>query len=252
MNFFTRKDPVTEQLVHETLRGLRETISTSMGDELIALIAYGDFVKPGHFNAERSQVNLMLVLQSVDCPMLDRLADAVRGAERKIRLTTMIVTPEDLKSSCDVFPIKFHDIQSHHELLAGSDVMSDLAISDDHLRLRCEQELKNLMIRLSTRYLHMSGPEQLWQALSDAASGFFRVLHACLTVKTGYTPEAEADVLEMFSEEFGIETGAASRVLELWDSNTVPSDTEARELFGRLMHLVREAAHAVDQMEDGA
>ncbi|MFT5323154.1 MAG: hypothetical protein ACI8P0_001000 [Planctomycetaceae bacterium] len=252
MKLFTRKDPVTEQFVRETLQELRDALSVSLGEQLISLIVYGDYVKPGHFQAERSHVNLMLVLQKVDCPTLDQFADVVRGAERKIRLTTMVVTADDLKSSCDVFPIKFHDMQSHHGLLAGSDVMSDLEISDDHLRLRCEQELKNQMIRLGTRYLHMSGPAELWNALSDSASGLLRVLHACLTVKNGYTPEADTDVVKMFGEDFGLKIDAASRILELWDANTVPSDTEARDLFGRFMQLVREAAHAVDQMEDAA
>jgi hypothetical protein len=56
----------------------------------------------------------------------------------------------------------------------------------------------------------------------------------------------------MFGEDFGLKIDAASRILELWDANTVPSDTEARDLFGRFMQLVREAAHAVDQMEDAA
>ena len=38
-------------------------------------------------------------------------------------------------------------------LLCGQDVMKDLTIKRDHLRLRYEQEIKNLMLRLRSSYL---------------------------------------------------------------------------------------------------
>ena len=45
------------------------------------------------------------------------------------------------------------DMQQDYILLCGQDVMKDLTIKRDHLRLRCEQEIKNLMLRLRSSYL---------------------------------------------------------------------------------------------------
>jgi hypothetical protein len=220
-------------------------------DELLALIVYGDFVKPEQFRVRYSQVNIMLVVPQVDRATLDRVGVSIRNAEKQINLASMIVTPEDLQSSCDVFPVKFHDIQTQHRLLIGNDILSELAISDEHLRLRCEQELKNLMIRLGLVYLRQSeNVTRLWQALTDSVLSFQRILPACLTVKTGMTPEADVDVLDMFAAEFSIEVSVVSQILELMDSAALPENSG--ELFGEFMQIVRTAANAVDQLEETA
>lgn len=239
--------------IGRVLEELRDGLTNTLGDGLTALIVYGDYIRPGRFHVEHSRVNVMLVLRTIDCDTLAKLAPSVTDAEQKIRLATMIVTQADLVSSCDVFPVKFHDIQTHHRLLVGEDVLDDLEISDDHLRLRCEQELKNLMIRLGWVYVHLNGDASgLWQALSESAGSFFRILDACLTVKTGVTPEAEADVLDMFAEEFQINADIVKEILRLWDGHSAPPDDQLKAMFDGFMKLVRESAHAVDQLEDVA
>jgi hypothetical protein len=75
-------------------------------------------------------------------------------------------------------------------------------------------------------------------------------LPACLTVKTGMTPEADADVLDMFAAEFSIEVSVVSQILELMDSAALPENSG--ELFGEFMQIVRTAANAVDQLEETA
>jgi hypothetical protein len=192
----------------------------------------------------------MVVLQETDQATLDLIGPAIRSAEQQVRLGTMIVTLADLQSSCDVFPVKFHDIQAQHRLLTGSNVLSDLVVSDEHLRLRCEQELKNLMIRSSLLYLRVSHkPAELWETLCDSTLSFLRVLPACLTVKTGITPEADTDVVDMFAADFGMDLSVVTETLKQMDAEGDGKEKSV-ELFGRFMQLVRDSAHAMDQLEE--
>ena len=192
----------------------------------------------------------MLVLRNVASHTLDKIASVIARVEHKIPLTTMTLTREDLHSSCDVFPIKFHDMQLHHRVLSGKDVLSDLRISDVHLRLRCEQQLKNLMLRLRATYLHHNqNSQQLLDALLDANQIFMRDMHACLVVKSGMAPEDVTDVPAAFGAEFGLDMEVVNEILAIQRAAHVPQVDDLKATFDRFMQLVHESALAVDQME---
>ena len=139
--------------IREVLQQFVYDLSTTLGDEVESVVLYGSLVRAEALQTTHDTVNLLTVLRRVSCDLLDKMADSVKRVEARIPLRTMTLTREDLKSSCDVFPIKFHDMQTHHRVLFGEDVLSDLEISDEHLRLRCEQQLKNQMLRLRAIYL---------------------------------------------------------------------------------------------------
>ncbi|MGI9473238.1 MAG: hypothetical protein ACR2NZ_16980 [Rubripirellula sp.] len=250
MKLFASKRSHDPAHVRDVMNQLGRALAQTLGDDLESLIMYGDFVKGKGFKPSEGIVNVLLVLRQISCQQLDRIRPAMAEAEKQISLASMTVTHEDIVSSCDVFPIKFHDMQRHHRLIVGRDVLSDLVISDDHLRLRCEQQLKNLMIRLRSTYLHRSQRDSdLLDTLCEAANHFLRDVQACLFVKTGVVPEDESDMAESFAKEFGIDASVMSDMLALRDRGSVPEGKDLREIFDRFMKLVHDAAIAVDQME---
>ena len=173
MKLFTRNPSRDPSRVREVLRQLCDELIDALGADLESIVLYGSFARANQLETEHDTVNVMLVLRSVACHTLDKMASAIARVEREIPLTTMTLTREDLHSSCDVFPIKFHDMQLHHRVLSGEDVLSDLEISDVHLRIRCEQQLKNLMLRLRAIYLHRNqNSSQLLETLLEANRSF--------------------------------------------------------------------------------
>ncbi|MAI32675.1 MAG: hypothetical protein CMM07_13510 [Rhodopirellula sp.] len=236
--------------VQSALQTLKTDLSRSLEDDLISLILYGDFIKEMGFRVATGPVNVMLVLRHISCQRLDKISPVIRKAEKAFPLAIMTLTEEDIKTSCDVFPVKFHDMQRFHRLLAGRDVLSDLAISDDNLRLRCEQQLKNLMIRLRAAYLRRNkGEQELSGILSEAANHFLRDTAACLFLKTGVAPEDESDLSEDFGQHFKIDVSVMQDLLQLRDRQTPPRSQELTDLFDRFMKLVHDAAIAVDALE---
>ncbi len=234
-----------------TLNELRRSLESALGKELQAFLAYGDYVKPGRFDPRHGKISLMLVLEHIDSNVLDSIAAIIAEAERKVPLTVMTLTLHDLQTSCDVFPVKFRDIQFHHRLLCGNDVMAGLEFTDEHIRLRCEQEARNLMIRLRWAYLHHSqSAEELRNALLDAASQILPVLEASLSIKTGLIPELDADVAIDFAKEFGLKGECLVEVLQMRAGKT-PSSLELKRLFNDFMQFAQDVAHAVDQLVVG-
>jgi len=133
-----------------------ERLRTSLGDQLVSVVLYGWAVKE-EYSEENPDVNVMVVVDSASVETLDRVGKPIRKGLRNVRLAPLVLSEDDVRRSTDVFPIKFLGMQHHHRILYGKDVLADLQISREHLRLRCEQEIKNLMIRLHQLYLQRSG-----------------------------------------------------------------------------------------------
>jgi predicted nucleotidyltransferase len=250
MKLLTRNPSRDPSRVREVLRQLCDELIDALGADLESIVLYGSFARANELETEHDTVNVMLVLRSVACHTLDKMASAIARVEREIPLTTMTLTREDLHSSCDVFPIKFHDMQLYHRVLSGEDVLSDLEISDVHLRIRCEQQLKNLMLRLRAIYLHRNqNSSQLLETLLEANRSFLQDIHACLVVKTGIVPEDDTDLAAAFGEEFGLDTKVVNEVLGIRVHAAVPKAEDLKRTFDRFMQLVHDSALAVDQME---
>ncbi len=250
MEFFARKPSRDPRRIQEVLDQLSAELSEVLGADLVSIILYGSLGRGDKLETEHDVVNLMFVMRRVDCQSLDKIKEPILRAEREIPLGTMTLTLDDLRSSCDVFPIKFHEMQLHHRVLAGADVLSDLEISEDHLRLRCEQELKNLMLRLRAIYLHQSQTsQQLLDTLFDSVRILLQGIGACLTVKTGIIPEQHGDLIDSFGAEFGIDIRVLQELLSLRESAQVPAAEDVKQIFDQFMQLVHDAAVAVDQME---
>jgi hypothetical protein len=223
---------------------------SALGENLAALILFGEYVTPNALDSGRSPVSLMLVLEQIDCGYLDRIVAPIAKAEREIPLATMTVTPEDVRSSCDVFPVKFHYMQMHHRLLFGRDVLSELQISNEHLRLRCEQELKNLLIRLRAMYLHRGqSTKKLFQTLVASLSDLVRNINACLAAKSAIVPEDNDELVATFGAEFGLDVTVITELLQLRRNRQTPGSPDVKRMFDAFMRLVHDAAQAVDQLE---
>ena len=69
-------------------------------------------------------------------------------------------TTELMNQSSDVFPIEFLDIRTTHVILHGTDPLADLEIRRDHLRLQCERELREKLMRLREGYVEAHGRDR--------------------------------------------------------------------------------------------
>jgi len=232
--------------VRERLEQFSNQLSDALGEQLVSLVLYGSLAK-GEYTQTRSNVNVLLVLKEVTVEQLDKAVSPVQQGFRDLALAIMVLTEDDLRRSTDVFPIKFQDIQQHHLMLRGKDVLADLHIARDHLRLRCEQEMKNLLFRLRQLYLHRAHrPELLEGTLSSTIPSFLGDLSALLMLKTGHTPTGNKAVADAASRELGLDGKTLRAVMDLKSGSYKPHRTEMKDLYASFMAAVARAADIVD------
>jgi len=234
--------------VREGLERFCSRLEDALGGGLVSIILYGGVAKHDPYDARTSEVNVMVVLKEVTVEILDKVASPVQQGVRAFRLTAMVLSENDLRTSTDVFPIKFLDMQKHHRVLWGKDLLAELPIAREHLRLRCEQEIKNLMLRLRQFYLQRAHqPEAVESTLTRALASLCASLAVLVELKTGEAPPGNGDVLEA-AEKLGLHGRPLQSALALRRGELKPDAPELKRLYDAFMRTVQQAAELADTL----
>lgn len=239
-----------EELPKSLEKGLEQfcrNMQDVLEERLLSIVLYGGLAK-GEYEPRSSDVNVMLVLKEVDVAALDLAAPGIRQGARDYRISPLLLSETNLHRSTDVFPIKFLDMQRHHRILFGKDVIHDLHIARDHLRLRCEQELKNLLLRLRQFYLQRAHlPELIEATLGTAISSFLGSLNVLVELKTGKVSDTKATIVDE-AEKIGLDGKTLRDVLALKSGDLKPKKEELKRLYGTFMAAVQRAAEMADAL----
>jgi predicted nucleotidyltransferase len=231
------------------LERFREDISSAAGTNLAGLILYGSMAR-GRYRPGASDVNVVVLLGDTTTETLAAIAPALRSAWRSLRVEPFILKLSEIQSMTDVFPTKLLDIQAHHIVLMGEDPFTGLEVKREHLRLRTEQELRNISLRLRRRYVSIfDDPRLLALALTNIAVSLKVELGALLRL-AGKDEPAEnttAAVLEAAAVAFDLDRDALARVAAMRRDASQADDLP--ELYNRVLATVARAAEIADQME---
>jgi predicted nucleotidyltransferase len=138
--------------VAAVLDSLRTDLRAAAGDNLVALILFGGLAR-GRYLPATSDINLAVVLSDASGPALERIATPLHEAWRTRRVDPLIVVPGEIARLAVAFPTKILDIRRRHIVLFGEDPFVDVAVDRGHVRVRVEQELRNLELRLRHRFV---------------------------------------------------------------------------------------------------
>lgn len=236
--------PLPEMVMEGTER-LCEQLREALGDQLVSVVLYGGLAK-GEYLPETSDVNVMIVFDRVTVSSLDKIASIIQGGVRDFRLATMLLSESDLPRSTEVFPVKFLDMCRHHRVLWGKDVFAGLTISRDHLRLRCAQEITNLLLRLRQFYLQRAHrPELLESTLTRAISSFLTSLNTLMELKTGEAAPNKLAVIGA-AERIGLDADTLREVFALKRGELKPDPEQLKRLYDLFMTTVQQASVLID------
>lgn len=227
--------------IQQTLSRWCDEFSRTLDGSLQAIVLFGGLAKD-EFVPEQSDVNVLIVLRTMEMAVLNRAAPFVRQGQMEFGLSAMLMTEADLRDSADIFPIKFLDMQRRHKLLWGADPFTTVTVTRDNLRLRCEQELRNLSLRLRQSYIQRSDRPQLLQtALNRAVSSLLVNIGVLLELKTG-TPIATKHEALANAPQLGIAVEPVRQVWALKCGEFKPEADALRELFASFMNAVQKTA----------
>ena len=237
-------NPLPEK-TRNSLDGFCDQLEQSLGAKFVSGVLYGKLAREIN-KTEDMSINFMVVLEGISAAILDAVGDALRKSKVQIELLTL--SEEDLRSSTDVFPIKFLDIKRTHVIYRGKDVMSDLEIPRDNLRLRCEQEIKNLMLRLRLNYVsRKQNSKSIASLLNRIYLSLIRNLGVLVELKSGDVLVTNSDIIKGVGK-LGIDIMALHDVEKLRQDNFSHDLEDRKRLLEKVMQCVRDAAAMADKL----
>lgn len=194
-----------EQQVRAVVDSFLTAVDPVLGDRYAAVL-YGSAAR-GDWHPDRSDINLLLVADTLSHADLRGLGPALAGLPETWRSPPLLFTRAEWARSLDVFPIELTDMLLAHEVLRGNDPLQAAQPHPSHLRASLERELHAKLVRLRQGYALRAGDPQALGAFATGTLGPILVLARATLVLLGRpVPERPAAVLRAFAEATGAAT----------------------------------------------
>lgn len=232
-----------ETLYPKLLKELREIL----GEDLLGLCVFGSAAGQRYIKG-RSDINLMILTDNGTGHSLGRLADFYQHWAPAMVAVPLVVTPNYLATSLDVFPIEFLVMAAEHKLLYGQDPLADLRIDPADLRRQLERELKAKLMAMRSRLIASGGnKDELKDLIKQALPAFTALFKAYLHLTQGGFPDYPTSVLEAM-EDAGVQLSAFNKMGRVKIGDLKLSSGEMTELIEKALAELSDLSKNVDQL----
>lgn len=182
-------DPRTmaEQLVTE--------LKTTLGERLQAASLFGSAAR-GEWVDGVSDINVLVLLDDIDAPILGRAAPVVnRWAAKNVRPLLMEV--DEWRRASDVFTIELADMKDASKPLHGDDPAATAVVQPSILRLQAERELRAKLLHLHAgMVMSADDGKRLGQLFVRALPSFTTYMRTALRLAKRPVPPGSRAVIE--------------------------------------------------------
>jgi predicted nucleotidyltransferase len=223
------------------LEELSSALEAAAGGLLRSVVVHGSAAR-GEWREGESDLDVIVVLERSSRDVLEKMTAPLGIARAAARVEAMVLVEAEIGRAADVFPLLYDDLRRHHVVLYGRDPFADLVIHRDHLRLRVEQELREIAIRLRRGVIDAGGhPQTLAAVVTRKVRQARFPLRALLDLMgTPCSDDLEA-VLAKSGRRFQVDTTVL-----------VKSKERPHDAIDALEELLAKAVRAVDTLDVGA
>lgn len=173
------------------------------GDNLVSVFSYG------------GSDHIMAIFNKLDASDLKKAFPSIKKLRKAKKPLPVVMSEEEFCASADIYPIEYTVIKSNYEILHGKDVVQCLNVEKCDLRLKCEYEIKNILIRIRETYLGNSdNPKFTVKVLEDSLEDIMRILKAVLCLVDTPLPGTGEEVIAKLSEKTEFDSEVFIEILE--------------------------------------
>ena len=239
--------------VEDVILSLKEFLSNSFGDRLVSIVHFGaTAAEPSRpLGAVVAKIRVLIVVQDLGAAHWKQISAAFSKLKWRNAIAPMLMTPQEIASSTDVFPITFLEMKNCFRIVFGEDVIRDLQIQKTHLRLRCEQEARNLLVRMQANCLTTQSSTELMNILVRNFESLLRIIGGMLMLEmTTELPASEDQRIDLACRNFGLDRTILENVRTLIKKKQHPEPDWIRALYLSLMSEVAHLTEVVDQIPE--
>jgi hypothetical protein len=234
-----------DKLLNQLLDKLRKAHE----ERLVSVVLYGS-AAAGDYRAKFSDLNILCVLSEITANQLGASEEVFRWWREQGSPSPLLITEQELISCTDCFAIEFHDIQCHHRLLFGKDVIGPLEVDHSFYRAQVEHDLRAKLYRLRQKAAGMlSDSDLLRRLLLDSISTFCVLFRHALILHGLDGPAGKREVIAGAKARFDIDTLPFERLLDVREELLKPREVEPATLLGPYLKGISAVIDAVDHLE---
>jgi hypothetical protein len=189
-----------------------DDVRGALGERVRAATLFGSAAR-GEWIEGTSDVNVLVLLDDIDAPLLARASPAARSASSG-GVTPLLMDVDEWRRGADVFTIELADMQQAAVPLYGHDPVVGTPIQPHILRLQAERELRGKLVHLHSAMLMCAGDgERLGAIFVRALPSFLTYLRAALRLAGETVPGSSADVIAAGCRLTGAQPGPFREVL---------------------------------------
>jgi hypothetical protein len=140
-------------------------------------------------------------------------------------------------------------MRNNHILIYGENVLEQIDVSPENLRLQIERELKGKLILLRQGYLEAQGqPLQLKNLISRSFTAFISIFKALLYYKHDAAPRKRRDTINELAKVFAIDAEAFLQCADIKEGKSNLSGDNIVRLFTKYTQEVANMCNIVDSL----
>ncbi len=234
-----------EAIVNQFVERMRAVAGTN----LLTVTLYGSAAE-GDFHPGYSDLNLLCVLRDVSFSSLAKIADVVEWWRGKKHHPPLVLTPEELKATADVFSIEFVDMKQRYRVLWGDDVLKTLDIPMHLHRSQLEYELREKLFLLRQHVMLAVGNEkQLWEVMLQSLSSFTTLFRHAL-IELGQTVrQPSLNAVKELGARLNFDSSAFVQLIEVRAKKIDRKQFRAADVAARYLAGIEKVAAAVDTIQ---
>ena len=227
------------------VRKMVADLEAALQGRLRSIVLYGSAAR-GEYQEGVSDFNLVVVTESLDPSTLEALSVPIGAWVRRGQPPARLLTPDLIADSIDVYPIEVLDIRTHHVVLRGADLFGGLRVRVEPLRLQCERELREKLMRLREGYVESHrAPKHLKALLVGSYTTFVALFRGCLHLLGEAPPARSAEVAAAFCARAGLLAAPFEEIDRLRRGESREAG-DLTALFSRYYEQLTRAVSAVD------
>lgn len=240
-----------QEKIDEFVKRVREAAEPNIE----SIILFGSAVA-GDFHPGLSNLNLLCVLRDSSFAALQSLAPVAKWWDSQKQPPPLCMTRAELERSTDVFTIELLDMQQHHRVLLGEDVVQGLQISMHVHRVQVEYELREKLILLRQQVLLASGNgARLWDLLLRSVPSFGTLFRHALIALGETSPPRRREAVDALSTRVGFDLSAIHLALDVREQDAREQKADRKkidinDLAARYLAAVEKVTAAVDEALD--
>jgi hypothetical protein len=237
---------VPEKIINDFVNRLR----AAAGANLQSVILFGSAAAED-FHSEFSNVNLLCVVRDSSFAALQALATAVQWWNSQKQPPPLVMTRQEIERSTDVFTIELLDMQQHHRVLFGDDLVKDLQVPAKLHGWQVEYELREKLELLRQHLLMASGNDaRMWEVLLRSVSSFATLFRHALIVLGHSAPAGKREAVEALAAKIGFDPSGMLQVMDVRERKGNRKQFDVKDVFSRYLASVERTAAEVDKMLD--